>query len=725
MSRADPIKRTRQLHNGLKPVIGTCSFSIRNSAALANQFLTASADPLVIVTRDGADYFAGQIRRTVKVSVGQLYVDALECQCVDPLYRLESKKIRTSIVWSGYKICDPTTKTASILHQLFYLAGFADAELNLTAINTVIDKYSVNGVDTSVSLRTEIETILRDCVYTLRPTRDGILELYDLAPATYTPSGTIKTGSGGNIAEGYEAQRDEYKEEAVDVTYWTHKTLSSQVVFEDTTGATASLPCSIPLTAGSYYPSGAEAGESVRGAYAVTDEELVCVESAALEWAHTGDVTLQDSTEDGLGMLLRFYSAMGGVITKLRIRGTATIKDQKNKVSEEIVASSDEREDIESKLLTVKADAERLAAGRAAWHKNATYRYTFKKLTVAGTFSSDTDYPSERDYPGTADYPMEDVLLPGDILTFTDSVLLGATQTLRVVKIVDGTDPKTFYAEMEAVGDYTASPIAGKPQVTAPQAPRVYPSEKPLASLSDPVDFPGQYGIYGSQRYVGSGTTTWTLDDVGQTATQVAATVASNSPRYLGSFTADPSGGMNSGDFYYRNNTTPKKIRRYTTAWADVPTSDAQYSAYLGMAFKDISATTLAGGDDGFSFLGAIAGNAAFFNVLKAISGFFENLTVTGTFVGNIWSQVAANSGTNTTITLWGSHFIVVSFSDGANSGLSLYTSNRFGRSGYVFNYIGGAGDIATKSYGLASGTISITGQYSKIYVLNFPTGED
>ena len=684
-----PIKRTRQLHNALKPVTGTCSFAIRNNVALVNAFLTASADPAVKITHDGAAYFAGTIRKTVKVSVGQLRVDALECQCVDPTYRLGRKKIRTSIVWSDYKVSDPTNKSASLLHQLFYLAGFADAELNLAAIDTTVSNYVVDGTDKAVSIRSEIETILRDTVYTLRPTRAGVIELYDLAPESYSPTATIKTGSGGNITEGYSAERDEYKEEAVDVTYWTHKTLADEVVFEDTTGATASLPCSIPITAGAYYPEGAELGESVRGAYQIENEELVCVEGATLEWAHTGDVTLEDSTEDGLGMLLRFHSATGGVITKLRIVGDATIKDQKSKVSEEIVASSDEREEIESKIINTKTPAERLAKGRAAWHKNAVYTYTFHKLTVSGAFSSDTDFPSETDYPSETSYPWEDVLLPGDIVTLSDAILLGAAQTLRVVKVVDGSDPKVYAVECEAVGDYAASPIAGAPRVTFPKTANKYPDTKPLAALTDAVDFDGQYGIYNALRYVGTMPATWVRqsikrypdiadaaalaaladmiagDTVYMTSTRqgykystnwetdgamqlVLADIQTYTPHYRGRVAYGSLAGTsgNTGDTILAYSATAGECGIYlhaTGAWSRQATPA---TAMISAAWFDIlwavgqSPSNPSTGTDsekiqaymgsGINYFEVLAANAAFFNALKAVEGFFTNITVTG-----------------------------------------------------------------------------------------------
>lgn len=465
-----PVKRSRSIHNGLKPVIGTCKFALHRNTALINDFLTATTDPEVTILHDGAAFFKGTIRRTVKVDVGQIRVQGIECQCVDPLYRLDSKLLRTSFTWSNYKISDPTTKTASILHQLFYLAGFSDSELNFTAIDTVVDAYSVDGTGNAVSIRSLIETVLRDAVYSLRVSNAGVVELYDLAPASYTATMTLSTGSGGNIAEGYSVARDEYKAEAVDVTYWTHKTIADAVVFEDTTGRTASLPCSIPVAAGNYYPEGADATTSIRCVFEYPDYDLVSVASPAVEWSHTGDVTKDVETIDGLGMLIRFSSATGGVITKLKIVGDATVKWTENKIVSEIVASSDERETIESDIITSQVDAERLAAGRAAWHKNATFVYTFNRLTLAA-LGSDTLYPADTLTPDTDLYPSGDILLPGDIVQITDTGLLGASQLARVLRVDDGADLKTFTAVCEAVGDYSATPVVQSPVFPRPGSP--------------------------------------------------------------------------------------------------------------------------------------------------------------------------------------------------------------------------------------------------------------
>jgi len=458
----NPIKRTRELHNDeLHPVTGTCVFSVNRNRALVSSLLAATTDPKCRITKDGQNYFTGSIRRNFDVSVGLLRLDSLELEAVEPYYRLNKKKISTSFVWSDYKISDPGDKEKSILHQLFYLAGFDDSELDFSLIDVAIDRYVVDGSDTAVEIRDLVEELLRDTVYTFVTDANGVLSLFDLYPASFTPQVELKTGAGGNIAEGYKISRDEFREEAVDVTFWPHEMRNQETVFEDTTGATSSLPCSIPVTAGNYYPDGADADTPVKCNFAVEDYDLVAVDDPTLEWAHTGNVTLQVCEQEGNGMLLRFYSQTGGVITKLRIKGDATVKGDKHKVSAEIVPGTTEREDIESENLTEENDVSRCANGRASWHKHAIHLYEFSYLTGVS-------------------------LSLGGIVTYRDQAILGATQTLRIKKIVDGENLKSFYALAEAVGEYTPVPIIRTP-ARASNTPRDELVYEALNALSQTV----------------------------------------------------------------------------------------------------------------------------------------------------------------------------------------------------------------------------------------------
>ncbi len=615
-----PVRRTRAVHNGLKPVIGMCRFAFKRNATLANAFLTASADPAIVVLKDGGPYFKGTARRNVKAIVGSMNLDALQVECVDALYRLDSAKALTSSVWANYKISDPTTKTASILHQLFYGAGFVDAELDFTAISTVVDRYTIDGTK-KATYRSLIETVLRDAVYSCYVDQSGIVHLYDLAPATITTTLDLTTGIGGNIAEGYSVQRSEMREKAVDVTYWTRETKAGAVVFKDTSGASATLPCSISLAAGAYYPTGAASGKSVRAKFDIQDREIISVDSPTLAWAHTGDVTLEASTVDGLGMLLRFHSATGGVITKLEITGTAVLKADECKVEKEIVAATQEREEIESIILASKTDASRVAVGRALWHEFGQWRHEFRRVLLSSSVSADSLFPSATLYPSTTLFPWSDITQPGEYAALSDTAILGATQTLRVVEVTDGDDPRAFRLVAEGASAYSAATLVETIQtLPKPLAPNPHAALKSLANdpaggTPDTVDYTGQHGVYAGMTYEGTTPSTWAritvkrYADVANTAERnaLAGMIAGDSvfqidtlqwyiytsswvtngpaltpggigadptgtaaglvPRFRGSLASDPASDNRSGDYYY--NTASHKIRAYTSAWAD------------------------------------------------------------------------------------------------------------------------------------------------------------
>jgi hypothetical protein len=429
-----PVRRSRRVHKDLKPVVGTCSFylakrdnSAVNWSTLLGYFMAAATDPVVVVTSGGSGYFKGTVRRTVKAKIGQMAVEALQVQCVDPLYRLR-KKATTSAAWSSSTVSNPSSKSTSILHQLFYAAGFSDGELSFGAIAMTVDRYVIDGT-AGKTYRELIEEILRDVVYSVW-VDDGVVYTYDLAPASISTTGTLSTGSTGNIVEGYTCDRSEEKAEAVDVTYYTHETLTGETVFEDTTGATAALDCSIPVAAGAFYPEGSDASTSVLAQYEIANKKIIAVDSAVISWNHTGDVTKDVETAQPMGMLMRFSSATGGVIISLKVTGNALVIKDKYIDTKENVASTELRESIESRLIILKAWAERLAGGRAAWHLNSDYEYDFPRVS-AGSWTV------------------------GQLVALSDTTLLGVTQNLRIVEIDDGGDPLTVRLICEGVGAYT------------------------------------------------------------------------------------------------------------------------------------------------------------------------------------------------------------------------------------------------------------------------------
>ena len=138
-----PVQRTRQIYSDQKPTTNSAKFAIVPNAqpyadyvALVQQILVAAADVKVWIQKNSADYFTGILRPTFKTSVGPTKVTKQEIECVDCWYYITVRQTLAPVGYFGYKVSNPADKSTSILHQLFYLAGFPDAALNLPSIPT-------------------------------------------------------------------------------------------------------------------------------------------------------------------------------------------------------------------------------------------------------------------------------------------------------------------------------------------------------------------------------------------------------------------------------------------------------------------------------------------------------------------------------------------------------------------------------------------------------------
>ena len=438
----NPIRRQRAIYNDLKPVISTVKFQLVKSADLVNQLLLSSEDIPIRILSGGAAYFYGYVRPTIKATVkSSVGLEALDIEAVDLWYKLD-RAVGTTRVISGWAISNPSSKSVSILHQLFYDAGILDSELSLAAITATIPYLTLTAG--SGTYRSIIEQILAETGYSARVSAAGVVSLYDLGPSTITPALTLSSGASGNLADGYTVERKEATAEAVDVEYNSTKTLTAVMLYEDATGASAGLDASISVPAGTYYPVGAALGVSVKAAMEIEDYDIIAASSVTSDILYNGVLSIQEFVQSGKYILLRLYSASGAVITRLRGTGTAVVKGDLVRVVRENVAGTLKRDTVEFKYLADTPSAQRIARIRAARHLYGAFRWT---LTTT-----------------------ELTLTPGDYVTLSEAVVLGASSTLRVVSVVDGPDPKTITIEAEGVVAYTATATTTSNETVQPPA---------------------------------------------------------------------------------------------------------------------------------------------------------------------------------------------------------------------------------------------------------------
>lgn len=227
------------------------------------------------------------------------------------------------------------------------------------------------------------------------------------------------------------------------------------------------------------------------------------------------------------------------------------------------------------------------------------------ELTLTTPISAGADMPAEGDWFafGIDELETVDCIVAGVDLNDDLSAKLTLFEAAPAVHTADTGAIPDFVSKV-SFGPVPSAPST-KSQVFPP-APDVipYPSEKALSTLSDTVDFDGQYGIYNGQRYFGTTPSTWTLDDAGQTAADVAALIPIYEPAYLGAHLDGAPATAKNGDSYLRYSVTSGNENRgvFTydgTTWTRTTDPIYVYKALVDIVFicqlKDPDGATLYG----------------------------------------------------------------------------------------------------------------------------------
>lgn len=446
-----PVTRSRAVHNKLAPTISTARFTITNNAALVAQILSQAADIRVRIYKDAVPYFAGSVRPTHTATASRTRLDYQTIECVDDWYLLDSYLTGAPmIIRSGY-VCDPANTPQSILHRLFNAAGI-DTSPRLAALPSIPVGIASFIVDTTASdeikIRDLVEALLREVGYTAYVDGEGNFHLYDLGPSAITPSKTLSTGNGGTVAEKISIIRKEQDIEAVDVSYYPPKTLSAQVIFEDTTGADDTSSANIPVDAGGYFPQGATAVKTVDAEYKLADYRILEVISPSLIVEANPAMQVQSAVYKPSRATLRLYAPNATTITKFRIVSDVLVAADKDKAVWESVANSRKRERLELKYVSDETSALRLAAVRGGWYLHGEYTYEFKCSDLT--------------------------LNIGDYCLLNDDILIGFETLVRIVSIDNTEDEKTITVTAEGVGPFEATAVLGDKTVKSVSTPEGY-----------------------------------------------------------------------------------------------------------------------------------------------------------------------------------------------------------------------------------------------------------
>lgn len=627
----DSIEIIEELFNDdLAPNTNRATLTLSRTCPYIDEILTATSD-IAISISDGSPLFAGYLTNDHSFSVTLWGASDLELKCEDPgivkLKRawISADGIGTTMV--GYKVCDPADTAHSVIHTIATLSGTTLAaslpSITSTVYLTVLDKDGKTYWDILAEILTEFKRVFYF-------TRDGKLALYDLTQMSGTTGTLVSTQEGilsreGNQGISYKKRLWRYDE--IDVSFAEVETLASAVVFKDTTGQVGTYECNIAIAAGAYYPTNANADTYAFIDYFSEDgREIIAVGSGAIDFQSDNNSAFTvEFTHVGKSGKIRIKNndTIPHTISRLRVNGTTVVV---KRADSKVIAGNGGKlkNEIETKHITTKAQAQELANLIWYFYKNSHATYSFRAFM--GFL-----YPSDSLVPSDTLYPAGDELVCGEIVHLVDPVFTGLDTYVCVTRKKwtvgkNGADYEAVGIGAISLNDSVAHWTTSTPAKQVPQNIALNP--KQLSSLTDPVDFDGQYGIYNGVRYRGTMPNTWTRDDAGQTQNEVITLVQTNTPKYLGRYNAaNPTNYLN-GDWWLVYDTDDSPIQRgvwYSNAGTPAritTSSSADLQGKMVQALADIAWAEA----NGYGEAADYGGFDAFFSALGAVSAYIQKI---------------------------------------------------------------------------------------------------
>lgn len=611
--------------DNLRPNTNSAKLRLSRGCPYIDELFAWTGDVAIVITNDGTTVFTGYLTDNYSLKISSRGASDIELTAEDPgIKKLKTTWASTGGIvtnFSGKKVCDPADTANSFVHILAALAGVTVASTPPTISDLLY--FSIRDADTPTYWDI-LDGVLSEYLHTFYFNAAGKLALFALAGLTGTPSQLVESSSTILSKEmngaGIEVNKRLIQYKEVVVSFKEVETISSIMVYQDATGQ-AATDCLIPLTAGSYYPKACDADT-----YSYVDYKLADGREVLSVGSITEDITVDSGitysvTNLGKSAQVRFYNPTGGTlyIRRLRVTGNNVIAKKADSKCTSIGATGGKKLEATANYITATGDAKEYANLLRYFYANSGATYSFR--AYHGNL-----YPSAALYPSTTLYPMGDLIVLGELVRLYDPIWTGLDVNCAIYRksYIVGKAGAQYGAV--GIGTITLSDAVSRYPVQPPMSPPVTPipeirnTLKTLTTLSDTVDFTGQYGIYNGTRYIGTTPTTWTRADAGQTEAEVQTIAGTYAPRYLGKSNTNPSGAHN-GDWYLKNAAT-YGIYAYTTSWARETTPSTEH---IAAAWPDIMTAVNAGEGtvtdycgSGVNFIDVLGANVAFINKLFA-----------------------------------------------------------------------------------------------------------
>ena len=317
---------TEVLHNDLKNADNSAKCSIIHNQVLEDKLRLISDEGInAYITCNDRRLFTGFVRRNFSFTK-DVKVKTTTIELVSPSFNLK-RQITDAIRLINPAIC---SNEFSLIKSVFIAAGYTLGDLvNLPIISTRIPYFSADPE--SITYYDIINDALKEYGYILDFDNIGLPKVYPLISNKIETAKNFITGINGNIRGTLSQQVAMEKYQKFILNWTSTKTLENSTIFEDTTGATATLSAVIPVPPSQYY------GESEAGSiglycnYDTPDYELLYAYNTELDLdvSDPARLVLEEFTDYHNKAFIKIYNnspSLTEYINKFRIRGTAIVK---------------------------------------------------------------------------------------------------------------------------------------------------------------------------------------------------------------------------------------------------------------------------------------------------------------------------------------------------------------------------------------------------------------
>ena len=384
--RGTLVKRRQILHRNLRTATNTCDLTLHDPDVL-RAIATADRDVGVRVTKNGERWFTGNLRDGFKAEYHAALRRA-KLQAVDDSYGLADTITANIGPWSELAVSTTPPPAAGaigevggIVGRLLELHGVARANLATVSIPHTVRRYAIDRAE-DVRWRVALESLLDDFGYVFNVDRSGIWQMVDLFPESVNVTAQVGPGDLQWRSTLPQVTRSQQRYDVVRVEWHPHLTLQDQELFRLTEGATDALECDVAVPDGEWYPLGTDDSD-VWSLYKTADGfELIAASGVILEHEAIGGLVLRTSQFGATRALVEWEAVGDGRLQRFEMRGTAVVRDTHRR-NRRIAfvgadATSDRLEKMDTKWITARSWADRLASGRARWHREALLRVRFE-----------------------------------------------------------------------------------------------------------------------------------------------------------------------------------------------------------------------------------------------------------------------------------------------------------------------------------------------------------